>query len=175
MKTAGYIVGVIAVITFFISYQFSNKKKLLYVQTAGTALNCLHYFLLGAASGFAMNIVGIIRNILFYYFEKKGISVKWLPYALAVAMGVTSLFFWDGWYSCLIVVGLMLNTIFMGVFNSQNLRKSILLTCSMIALYNIIVGSYTGVITESISIISAIIGIIRYHKPNKIMQEVREN
>lgn len=170
MEIAGHIVGAIAIATYFLSYQFSDKKKLLAVQTAATALNCLQYLLIGASSGFALNIVCIVRNILFFAVEQKGAGKKfaWLPYALAVVMGVVSLFSWDGVYSLLIIVGLMLNTVFMGICNSQNLRKSLLLTCSMVVIYNIFAGSYTGIISESISIISAIIGIIRFRNEEKI-------
>ena len=55
----------------------------------------------------------------------------------------------------------------MGIFNSQNLKKSIILTCSLLIIYNIFVNSYSGIINESISIVSAVIGIIRYVKAKK--------
>ena len=46
--------------------------------------------------------------------------------------------------------------------------KSILLTCPMILAYNVFEASYSGMISETMSIISAVIGIIRYKKDGRV-------
>ncbi|MBQ9083050.1 MAG: YgjV family protein [Clostridia bacterium] len=160
----GHIIGVIAIGLYFLSYQIFDKKKLLFVQTLATAMMCLQYILIGAYSGFGLNIVCIIRNLLFYHRDKKALSGVWLPVLLAVVMAVVSLFSWDGYHSLLIILGLMINTVCMGICDSQNLRKSVLLTCPMIMIYNVFAHSYSGIISETISLISAAIGIVRYKK-----------
>jgi hypothetical protein len=58
----------------------------------------------------------------------------------------------------------MLNTLAMGYFNPQNLRKSILLTSSLIMIYNLFIPSIGGTINEIVAISSAVIGLIRYAK-----------
>lgn len=170
MKLIGHILGFIAIGLFFLSYQVFDKKKLLVVQTAATALICLQYILIGAYSGFALNVVCILRNLLYYHRDKKILSGVWLPFVLAVIMAVISLFSWDGYHSLLIVAGLMINTVCMGLCDAQNLRKSVLVTCPMVFTYNIIEHSYSGMISEAVSFTSALIGIIRYinaHKKSK--------
>lgn len=164
MEIVGHVFGAVAIGLFFLSYQVFDKKKLLIVQTIATAMMCLQYILIGAYSGFGLNIVCIIRNILFYHRDKKPLSGIWLPVTLALIMAVISLFSWDGYHSLLIIAGLMINTVCMGIFDSQRLRKSILLTCPMILVYNVFVASYSGMVSETMSIISAVIGIIRYDK-----------
>jgi len=164
MKIIGHILGLIAIGLFFLSYQVFDKKKLLIVQTLATAMLCLQYIFIGAYSGFGLNVVCIIRNILFYHRDKKPLSGMWLPIALALIMAAVSLFSWDGYHSLLIIVGLMINTVCMGVLDSQRLRKSILITCPMILAYDAFAASYSGMISETMSIISAVIGIIRYKK-----------
>ncbi len=164
MKILGHCIGGVAIVMFFLSYQVSEKKKLLVVQTLATALICLQYILIGAYSGFALNIICIIRNLLFYHRDKKPLSGVWLPIVLAVVMAGVSLFSWDGYHSLLIVGGLMINTVCMGVCDAQNLRKSVLVTCPMVFVYNLIALSYSGMISESISFISALIGILRFRK-----------
>ena len=164
MEIVGHVFGAVAIGLFFLSYQVFDKKKLLIVQTIATAMMCLQYILIGAYSGFGLNIVCIIRNILFYHRDKKLLSGIWLPVTLALIMAVISLFSWDGYHSLLIIAGLMINTVCMGIFDSQRLRKSILLTCPMILVYNVFVASYSGMVSETMSIISAVIGIIRYDK-----------
>lgn len=167
MEIIGHIFGIVAVGSFFLSYQIFDKKKLLLVQTFATAMLCLQYILIGAYSGFGLNIVCIIRNILYYQRDKKRGSGVWLPVVLALTIAVVSLFSWDGYHSLFIISGLMINTVCMGVCDSQNLRKSILITCPLILVYNLFELSYGGAVSETISLISAIIGIIRYKKSSQ--------
>ncbi len=160
----GHIIGVVGVLLFFISYQVKNKNALLLIQTVATSLLCLQYILIGAYSGFALNIVCIIRNITLFVCDKKQIKTAWIPVFLAFLMPVAGAFSWEGPVSLFILAGLMINTVCMGVFDTQKLRYSIILTCSLIIIYNLIMKSYAGLINESISIASAVIGIIRFHK-----------
>lgn len=167
MEILGHIIGFIAVGLFFSSYQIFDKKKLLFVQTLAVVTLCLQYILIGAYSGFALNVVCVIRNICFYNSDKKFLSGKYMPVIFAVAMAGISLLSWDGYYSLFIIAGLMINTVCMGFLNSQNLRISLLITCPLVIVYNIFSGSVSGIISESISIISAVIGIVRFVRTQK--------
>ncbi len=160
----GHGLGLCAIALFFLSYQLKSKKALLLVQTIATGLSCLQYLLIGASSGFALNIVCITRNLCFYYKEKKFLSSRLIPFVFAAAMVGVSLLSWDGWFSLFIVAGLAINTVCLGVCDQQRLRYSILLTSMLILIYNVFVLSYTGMVSESISMISAGIGIIRFRK-----------
>ena len=64
----------------------------------------------------------------------------------------------------LIIFALAANTIFMSFGNPQLLRKSILLTSTCVLIYNVFVFSIGGIANEGISIISSVIGIIRFRK-----------
>lgn len=164
MEIVGHVLGFVAVGLYFISYQIYDKKGLLLVQTAATTLNCLQYLLIGAYSGFALNIVCVCRNFIFYSGDKKGSKGVLISGILAALIVLVSLFSWDGLHSLLIVLGLAINTVCMGLFNAANLRKSVLLTCALIFMYNFFAGSYSGMVSESISWLSALIGTLRYNK-----------
>jgi len=164
MEILGHVIGFIALALFVWSYQLHEKKKLIVVQTVGTALMCLQYILIGAYSGFALNIVCLIRNGLYYRRDLRGERGIVLPLILAAIMVVLSVFAWDGLHSILILAGLAINTVCMGIFDTQNLRKSVVLTCSLNAVYNAIAGAPFAVINESFSVVSSIIGIIRANR-----------
>ena len=87
---------------------------------------------------------------------------KCLIVLLALCLAVVSIFSWEGIHSLLITLGLVVNTICMGVFNTKTFRKTILISSSLILIYNIFASSYSGILSESISLVSVIIGIIRY-------------
>ena len=167
MAAIGHILGVIAIIMFFISYQIHDKKKLIIVQSIATGLMTIQYLFIGAFSGFALNVVCLVRNFFFYHRDKKMFSGIYIPIIFSVIIAVVSVFSWDGLHSLLLIGGLMINTICFGLCTTQNLRKSILLTSTMVIIYNVFAGAYTGIVSESISIISSVIGIVRYNRETK--------
>ena len=160
----GHCLGFVSVGLFIYSYQRSKKEKILAIQTVATALSCVQYLLIGAMSGFALNIVCIIRNFVYSYRDKKNHKDWWSPALLAVIMAVVSCFSWEGWHSSMITLGLVINTVSLGVFGAKNIKKSIVVSSSLILAYNVFAGSYSGMLSESLSILSAIIGIVRLHK-----------
>lgn len=158
----GHILGFISVALFFYSYQRTQKSKIMIIQTVATALSCVQYLLIGALSGFALNVVCIIRNFAFFYREKNQKTDLITPVFFAAAMAVVSCFSWEGIHSLLITLGLVVNTICMGIFDAKSFRKTILISSTLILVYNIFAFSYSGILSESISLISVVIGIIRY-------------
>lgn len=167
----GHCLGFVSVGLFIYSYQRSKKEKILAIQTVATALSCIQYLLIGAMSGFALNIVCIIRNFVYSYRDKKNYKDWWSPVILAVIMAGVSCFSWEGWHSLMITLGLVINTVSLGVFGAKNIKRSIIVSSSLIFAYNIFAGSYSGMLSESLSVLSAIIGIIRLHKTPKDVQE----
>ncbi len=158
----GHVLGFVSVGLFFYSYQRTQKSKIMIIQTVATALSCVQYLLIGAFSGFALNIVCIIRNFAFYYRDKKQSTDLASPVLFALCMAVVSVFSWEGIHSLLITLGLVVNTVCMGIFDAKNFRKTILISSSLILIYNIFASSYSGILSEAISLVSVVIGIIRY-------------
>lgn len=164
IEIAGQIISLIAVILSFVTYQMKSKNGIMVMLSIATGISCIAYALLGGTVALVLNLVSIVRNICFYHKDKKILSSKAVPIVLALIMGVLSIFTWEGAHSTFFVVGLMLNTLAMGYFNAQNLRWSILLTSSLILIYNLFIPSIGGTINEVVAITSAVIGIIRYRK-----------
>lgn len=160
----GQILGGIAVVLGFLSYQTSTAKKLLAIQTATCVVFCAHYLLIGAYSAFALNAVGIVRNVVYYHKDKKFFSGKLFPILFAVIMAILGALSWQGLYSLFVIVGLVVNTLCMSLSDPQNIRKSILVTSPLVLIYDVFVLSIGGIVYESVAIISSIIGIIRARK-----------
>lgn len=160
----GQVLGIIATAITFLSYQVNKKNTLLIIQTAATLCTCLSFLFLGASTGFALNIVCIVRNIAFYFQRDDSKIHKITSVALALVMVVLGALSWQGAHSLLIIAALAANTVFMSLGDPQLLRKSVVGTSSMILLYNVVVFSIGGIANEGISVISSIIGIIRFRK-----------
>lgn len=160
----GQAFGLVAFILGVLSYQTSSTKKLLFLQTSTSAVFVLHYLMIGATSGFALNIVSLIRNFSYCHKDKKIFSNKFMPYVFALIMVILGIFSWIDLYSLFLIAGLAINSVCMSFKDSQNIRKSILVTSPLVIIYNIHVLSVAGIIYESIAIISSLIGIIRFHR-----------
>lgn len=156
------IVGIIAVVFTFLSYQAKTQKKLITVQSIATAAFALHYFMLGTLAGAVSNIICIFRNIAYCNKDKRIFSGKYVPYVFAALIAGFGALAWQGPESLLIIIGIMINTVAMATDNPQHFRMSILLTSTMVLTYNILVISLGGILNECIAIISSVIGLIRY-------------
>ena len=171
----GQILGIVAPIITFVSYQVNSKKKLLILQTAATLATCLSYLLLGAKSGFALNIVCIIRNVVFFFQNSKSKLNLISAFALAAVMVVLGFRSWEGMISLLVIIALAANTIFMSFGDAQLLRKSVIGTSSMVLIYNFCIPNPTigGIINESVAIVASVIGIVTFIKMKKTKNEQR--
>lgn len=162
MVIAGQILGWLAALLTFLSYQCKDHKKLIVVQTLSTLSICISYLFLNAWSGMLLNFVCLIRNFIIYRKDIKVFSYSFWPYVLAGVMGIMGAVSWQGPMSLLIIIALAVNTVFLYFPNVQNLRKSILLTSTLILIYNVYFNVWGGVVNEMIAITSSIIGLYRY-------------
>ena len=160
----GQILSIFTPVLTAFSYQANTQKKLLVVQSAATFCTCVSYLLLGASSGFTLNIVCLIRNLCFYFLKEGTIANRTATCLLAIAMGALGALSWQGPVSLFIIIALVINTVFMSFGRPQLLRCSILLTSSMILIYNVLVFSIGGIINESLAIISSVVGILRFRR-----------
>lgn len=160
----GQILGIGAIILGFLSYQMRTQKKLLVVQIATNVLFILHYLLIGAYSGMALNCISLIRNCVYCYRNGKGSMGLLWPIFFAVIMAIVGVLTWEAWYSVFVLLGLVINTLCMALPDPQKVRKSILVTSPLVLTYDAFVLSVGGIVYESVAIISSLIGILRNRK-----------
>ena len=168
LEIFGQALGILGLLLTFLSYQAKTPRVLLVLQTASTALFVFHYMLIGADSGFFLNIVCIVRNLAYFFEGKRKARTLLLPLSLATlfsaALVVLCVLSWQGPHSLLITVALVVNTYFLSLGKQNLLRASVIGTCSLILVYNILVFSIGGIANESVAILSSAIGLYRARK-----------
>ena len=167
MNILGQVLGILAMLLTVFSYQMNTKRSLLAMQSTATLCTCLGYLCLGATSGFALNIVCLLRNFSFCFLKEKSKASYACAVLSAIAMCVLGALSWQGPISLFIILALLINTVCMSFGNPQFLRKSILVTSPMVIVYNIAVFTIGGICSESLAIISSVLGIIRFRKSQK--------
>lgn len=166
----GQALGIVAVILGFINYQVRSQKALLLVNMITCLVFCAHYLLIGAISGFALNAVGVVRNIVYANRDKKIFASPVWPFVFGTIMLIAGIITWQDWRSVLAVAALVINSLALSLKNPQHIRYSLLLTCPMVLIYDLLVSSYGGMVYEGMSTVSAIIGIFRFRKTGKQTQ-----
>ena len=160
----GQILGIVAVILGFISFQMKSQYGIIVVQCATGFVFSAHYFLISAPTAVVLNLVTAFICV-FYAFRNKRQSKNIVEVVVTVALIVIAgLFAWESVYSLLLIAGLALHTISLSLSNPQNTRKLVFFKSPLCFAYNFIVGSVGGVIFECTILTSAIIGLIKNRK-----------
>ena len=162
VETISQIIGFCGTIVSFIMFQQNKRSKIIGLQILSTSLFTIHYILLGAFTGAALNLIAVTRSIVFYNNDKKWAkSPAWLVFYIIISL-VASIFTWESWYSILPAIALVLTTIANWMKSETKIRLISFPNSPCWLIYNAITGSVAGVVTECIVMTSLIIGIIRY-------------
>ncbi len=153
--------GILAIVLGFVSFQLRTQRQLLFMQGAVAFVFCVHYCLIGAYTGMAMNGLNIIRNIVYDYRARKGIAGKLIPIGFVVLQAIIGAFTWEAWYSVFVLLGIGINSYCMSFADPQNVRKSILVSSPLVLTYDAFAHSVGGLIYETVALVSAFIGILR--------------
>ena len=157
-------IGFAGVLFFIISFQIKSNKKLFVMQLLGSAMFCLQFFLMGAYSGMVSLLAIIARNALLtklrdwpWVAQKKTMIAF-----LVICVGCVALT-WQGPLSLLPLWAMAGTTAAYWTDNAQKIRLGILVfDVPGWLIYDLIIGSWGGVLNELITLASVIISIRRY-------------
>lgn len=156
------IIGIAAMLFSVFSFQMNKHKHIMIMQILATTLFGLQYFLLGAYTGMAVDIVATLRGIVFYHRDKEWTKSNiWI--AVFIIMFILSGFLtWQGPSSLLMTSAMILNTFSFSFTKPKLVRSTILISSPLVLIYNILTGSIGGIINEVCVELSSIIGLLRY-------------
>lgn len=165
----GQILGFVATAIITSAYQANTKKGLLLIQTPGVVVLCVSYLLLGAMSGFALNIACVARNVCCFFIKEKTRAYYVMTGVLMCLIGALGVLSWEGWLSVLLISALVANTFFVALGRPQILRYSLMVTSSMCLVYNALlpIPSFGGILLEAITVTSAIVGTVLFWRKKR--------
>lgn len=156
------ILGILAILVFSLSPQQKTKNKILIFQLFSSILYCLQYFILGAFSAVVINIIGAIKESIFYLYTKKDkdIPVKILLIYTIIII-ISGIITFTDIFSIFPAFLAILATY--GTWQKSLKKYRILVVISIIlwTVYNFVVGAYVNVIGNAFQLVSAVIAIIR--------------
>ena len=155
-------IGLVGTALFFISYQCKSNRSLFRVQFLSYLCYTTHLLLLGAITGGISYVLNLFRS--FCLGSKWKFAHSRAMCAIICALQVVAMIFtWSGWISILPVAANIASTIGGYTHNARKIRISgMCINSPLWIVYDIIVGSWAGILDEVFSIGSMVISIVRY-------------
>lgn len=165
-------VGIVGMMFNILSFQQKTPKKVITFQFFGSVLFALNYLMMGAPVGMCMNIVGIMRAVVYSNREKFRaerpfwlilfISLYALSYILSFTVFGMDFTARNAVIELLPVIGMTATTISFRLQNAATIRKFGFISSPCWLTYNAINFAIGGAICEIFSLCSIVIGLIRY-------------
>ncbi len=170
MNTVAQIIGFVAMMLSVTSFQMKTKKQIIVMQCLTSGVFALHYLLLPEGAGIAggvVNLVAIVRNIVFYFNYKPVFKSRLWVVLFCILMGGSAIVSRPEPISVFMCVAMVFNTLSIASAKPVNVRKIILISSPFALTYNIVVGSMGGIINELLVEIITAITLFRESRETK--------
>ena len=161
VEVIGQLLGISAVFFGFISYQMKTYRGILIFQMVTSLVFSAHYLLIGVLTAAALNFLGAIKYVFYFFRDKRDKKSIVEPIVFVTVVIVTSVLTWEGWYSWLIMSGLVVDAVSLALSNAQKIRLCMFIKSPLCLIYNVIVLSGGGILYECAVLVSSVIGIIK--------------
>ena len=164
MYIIAQIVGLFAVATFLLSYQFRKRKHIILVNSISSVLYVLQYILLGAFEGAAIDILSAVSSMAAHNKDRKWIAkyMKIIVVVLNLAILGAGLSFYKNIFSLFPVVGAILQTSAFWIASEKRIRQVSFLGAPFWLVYNFVSQAYGSAVGSLLSIVSIGLAICRY-------------
>ena len=155
-------VGFLGTILFFLSYQCKSNKSLFRVQLLSYLCYTAHLLMLGAFTGGISYILNTVRSFCLGS-GKDFLKSRGMCLTLCLLQVAALVFTWDGWYSVLPVAANIASTLGGYTHNPRKIRiAGMFINSPLWIVYDILVGSWAGVLDELVTEASMLLSIFRY-------------
>ncbi len=160
-------IGVGAMALTGASYQGRTPRRILLLQGAGGIVWALHFAILGAYTGSALNILGAVRSAIYLRNgESPWASSRFWPFVFsAICIGVAAwsgIWGGEGWVCVLSMIAQSWASFVLRSKNVRTIRFCSVGISTLWLAYDALSGSIPGTICESINQVSIWTAIIRY-------------
>ena len=148
-------IGIIALTFNVVAFQGTARKQILRGQVLGAVFFAVHFFLLAAYVGALVNLIVMLRTIIFERIKR---SIFWLVLFIGVLLCVL-VFTSKGWITAFPVLGTMIGTYALWQDKPAAIRFFFILSAIVWVPYTILVDSYAGLFNQIIVTVALLMGI----------------
>lgn len=147
------------------SFQAKRRVSIILLQSAGSVLWSIHFALLGATTGLALNVVAILRGLLYACKDRfsflRSPLVPILTSGAFIAVGTITA---ESLWGILPIVAMCLASVALFVSNERVIRILSLFSSPLWLIYDAVSLSLAGVLTETFNLCSIIIALFRFRQ-----------
>lgn len=154
-------IGFAAVAISLCIFQTNKRMNMLKLGTASGLLYAAHFYLLGAFTGSAMNLIGSARSYAYFKIEPSP-KTQIVLYGFIALIVLATMMTWAGPISLLPMFGLISGSIAFWQSNPTLIRRLALIASPLWFIYNYKVGSYPGMFIETVMLTSNLVGQYRF-------------
>lgn len=156
------VVGLVALLLDILSVQRKRRKHILMMQIAASSTWAVHFLLIGATAGAAMNAVGIVRSMS--YFSNRRRRYARVPVMIMVLSVVVTALTWQGTLSLLPMMAMIIAAAAFWQRNEQVIRILLITAVPFWFAYNLIAHSYAGMTSDVLALVSTSTALYRYRR-----------
>lgn len=154
------LIGLVAVVISVSIFQINDRRKMLKLNLVAAVIYSIHFFLLGAMTGAAMNLIGAGRSYVFFNIKPDKRHV-WILIASTIVSVAGALLTWQGPLSLLPLLGSISSGFAFWQNKPKNIRRWALISSPLWFAYNTLSKSYPGMLIEIITVCSNLVGQYR--------------
>lgn len=169
MDISAQLFGIGAMVSLFSVYQQTERKKLITAKLCADAFWVIHYLLLGGIAGMIPNFIGIFRELVFMRRESKKWADKiiWPIFFILCGWGM-GIYTFSSAFNILPIAASTFVTISLWIKNPRLTKLITIPVSTAFMIYDFHIGSFIGIINESLSVCSIIISFIK--EKNRVKQ-----
>lgn len=155
------ILGFIGMAFIMIGMQQRKYGLIVFCENVNNLLCAIHYILLGGYTGMCICLASCFTNMVYWYRNKKGKSNFIYQVVFGILFVLLSLLSWHSIFSVFILIAKLVSSVSLGINNPRIIRLLKLISFPCWLVYDIHMGSLSGIVGDLMSIGSVVIGIIR--------------
>ena len=158
------IIGILAVITFLLSYQQEKRKNIIMWNVTSRILYILQYLILGAFEGVVLDVLGSVSSVVAQKKDSKIIkkNLKFFIISINLLILIAGLFLYKNIFSLFPIVGVILHTSAFWITEEKSIRRVSFIGSPFWLVYNLANLAYGSAMGDILSMISIGTAIYRY-------------
>lgn len=156
-------IGIVNLIITAITFLFKDKRKILICFFVYDICLIAQYIFSDRLTETIVCVIATIKVLVYLFFDVKKIEPKlYVVLIFELLLIVTGIMTWENWFSLLFMFAVMITT-FASWQNNNTIMRLAYIVAGLLCVVNyIFTGLYTMILSECISIGSAVVGIFLY-------------
>lgn len=158
-----HLLGILAVVTFLLSFQFKTRKNIIAVNLTSRLLYILQYLFLGAFEGAVLDSMGLLLSFFAGYKEKEFVvkHFKSIMVVVILLLLTIGLALYENIFSLFAIFGIIFEILALWLTKEKNIRILSLFAAPFWLVYNLANSAYGSVVGNVFVMISIGIAMAR--------------